>query len=59
MFDRIKVYSHRQILVLTLIDAQSGPAKSESQRSRQNKRKAMANALTETREELFAGEFDG
>ncbi|KAK7695050.1 hypothetical protein QCA50_002239 [Cerrena zonata] len=45
--------------VLTLIDTQSGPAKSESQRSRQNKRKAMANALTETREELFAGEFDG
>lgn len=46
-------------VVLTLVDAQSGPAKSESQRSRQHKRKMMANALSQTREELFAGEFDG
>ncbi|OCH89722.1 Gcd10p-domain-containing protein [Obba rivulosa] len=31
----------------------------DSQKSRLNKRKAVANSLMQTREELFAGEFDG
>ncbi|CAL1694467.1 unnamed protein product [Somion occarium] len=45
--------------VLTMADANADTPKSESQRSRVNKRKSMASALTQTREELFAGEFDG
>lgn len=49
----------RMYVVLTMADANADTPKSESQRSRVNKRKSMASALTQTREELFAGEFDG
>ncbi|PCH34318.1 Gcd10p-domain-containing protein [Wolfiporia cocos MD-104 SS10] len=37
----------------------SAKIKSEAQRTRLNKRKLVTDALMQTREELFAGEFDG
>lgn len=45
--------------VLPSTEPPSGSYKSDAQRSRLNKRKATSNALMQTREELFAGEFDG
>ncbi|EED85188.1 eukaryotic translation initiation factor 3G, partial [Postia placenta Mad-698-R] len=37
----------------------TGKFKSEAQKQRSNKRKVVAESLSQTREELFAGEFDG
>ncbi|KAI0059451.1 Gcd10p-domain-containing protein [Artomyces pyxidatus] len=37
----------------------SGPVKSDKQKVRLNKRKAVTDTLSNTREELFAGEFEG
>ncbi|OBZ80015.1 tRNA (adenine(58)-N(1))-methyltransferase non-catalytic subunit TRM6 [Grifola frondosa] len=45
--------------VLAPSDPPSGKFKSDGQRSRLSKRKAASDALLQTREELFAGEFDG
>ncbi|KAI0348257.1 Gcd10p-domain-containing protein [Trametopsis cervina] len=45
--------------VLPSIDPPTGEFKSEGQKARLNKRKVAIDALFQTREELFAGEFDG
>jgi tRNA (adenine58-N1)-methyltransferase non-catalytic subunit len=40
-------------------DVPSDEIKSERQKSRLRKRKLVSDALNRTREELFAGEFEG
>lgn len=45
--------------VVPPVEPSSGKANSEAQKARLNKRKTVTNALHSTREELFAGEFDG
>ena len=45
--------------VLPSAEPPSGTYKSEGQRTRLNKRKLVSDALMQTRDELFAGEFDG
>lgn len=49
--------SYTPILPPSEVSAQD--VKSERQKSRLNKRKAMTNHLYSTRQELFDGEFDG
>ena len=46
-------------LVLPPVESESGNVRSERQRSRLDKRKRAKGGLMSTREELFAGEFDG
>lgn len=46
-------------LVLPPTDLESGTARSERQKARLEQRKRARGGLTSTREELFAGEFDG
>ncbi|EPS96685.1 hypothetical protein FOMPIDRAFT_1032304 [Fomitopsis schrenkii] len=41
------------------VEASTSKARSDAQKARLNKRKAVNDTLTSTREELFAGEFDG
>ena len=45
--------------VLASTEPPQGKYKSDGQRTRLNKRKVTADALIQTRDELFAGEFDG
>jgi len=47
------------LLVLAPSDLPDGQVKSERQRHRLSKRKAISDLLSDTREELFAGEFEG
>lgn len=46
-------------LVLPPTESESGNVRSERQRARLDKRKRAKGGLSSTREELFAGEFDG
>ncbi|KAI0778806.1 Gcd10p-domain-containing protein [Trametes elegans] len=45
--------------IIASTEPPAGKFKSEGQRARINKRKVASDALMQTREELFAGEFDG
>lgn len=45
--------------VVPSADPPTGAFKSEGQKSRLNKRKVANDTLTQNREELFAGEFEG
>ncbi|RPD57093.1 Gcd10p-domain-containing protein [Lentinus tigrinus ALCF2SS1-6] len=45
--------------IMASTEPPSGKFKSDGQRNRLNKRKVASDALMQTREELFAGEFDG
>ena len=47
------------LLVLPPSDIPESQVKSERQRHRLSKRKAISDLLSDTREELFAGEFEG
>lgn len=48
-----------QFLVLPPSEVPSEQLKSDRQRNRLNKRKAVEDLLNNTRDELFSGEFDG
>ncbi|KAI0720061.1 Gcd10p-domain-containing protein [Cerioporus squamosus] len=45
--------------IIASVDPPAGKFKSDGQRTRLNKRKVASDALMQTREELFAGEYDG
>jgi len=51
-------YLPRYCAVMAPTEPSDGQFHSERQKSRLNKRKAVSDSLTNTREELFAGEFD-